>query len=153
MRTKTLLLLALVACKKNEPAPEQKPAVQTQPGSAEDPLVAEAKKFVADLDPKLRKLQVDASQAEWTNETDITKEHEAATAKAGEIASVETTKLVKEAKKFDAVMDKLDPETRRQLLLLKFQAQPSPDDPKQAEELAKTATEMTSIYGKGVCTT
>ncbi len=153
MRTKTLLLLALVACKKNEPAPEQKPAVQTQTGSAEDPLVAEAKKFVADLDPKLRKLQVDASQAEWTNETDITKEHEAATAKAGEIASVETTKLVKEAKKFDAVMDKLDPDTRRQLMLLKFQAQPSPDDPKQAEELAQTATEMTSIYGKGVCTT
>jgi peptidyl-dipeptidase A len=150
---KTLLLLALIACKKNEPAADKQPAVQQQqPGSAEDPLVAEAKKFVGDLDPKLRKLQVDASLAEWTNETDITKEHEAATAKAGEIASVEITKLVKEAKKFDPILDKLDANTRRQLMLLKFQAQPSPDDPKQAEELAKVATEMTSIYGKGVCT-
>ena len=153
MRMKTLLLFALIACKKNEPAPEQKPAVQQQTGSAEDPLVAEAKKFVADLDPTLRKLDVDASLAEWANETDITKEHEAATAKAGEVQSVETTKLVKEAKKFEPILDKLDPATRRQLLLLKFQAQPSPDDPKQAEELAKLATEMSSTYGKGVCTT
>ena len=47
---------------------------------------------------------------------------------------------------------KLDPDTRRQLLLLKFAgASPSPDDPKQADELAKIATEMTSIYGKGRC--
>ena len=50
------------------------------------------------MDPKLRKLQVDASLAEWTNETDITKEHEDATAKAGEHASVGITKMVKEAR-------------------------------------------------------
>ena len=62
-------------------------------------------------------------------------------------------KMVKEARKFDPILDKLDPDTQRQLLLLKFQAQPSPDDPKQAEELAQIATEMTSLYGKGVCTT
>ena len=60
--------------------------------------------------------------AEWTNETDITKDHEAATAKASEIASVEITKMVKEARKFDPIIDKLDPDTKRQLLLLKFQA-------------------------------
>ena len=40
-------------------------------------------------------------------------------------------------------------DTKRQLLLLTFQAQPSPDDAKQAEELAKTAAEMTSTLRQG----
>jgi peptidyl-dipeptidase A len=146
-----LVLLAASACNKKrdeEPAP---PPAKMQP-PAEDPLVAEAKQFVKDLDPKLRKLLVDASLAEWANETDITKEHEAQTSKASEIQSVEITKLVKTARKFEPVLAKLDPDSRRQLKLLAFQAQPAPDDPKQAAELAQTATEMTSLYGKGVCT-
>jgi peptidyl-dipeptidase A len=123
------------------------------PADGNAALVAEAKQFVAGLDAKIRPLLVDASVAEWTNETDITKEHEEATAKAKEKASVEITKLVKYARKFDPIMSKLDADTRRQLYLLKLQAQPSPDDPAQAAELAKLATEMSSIYGKGVCTT
>src|SRR5262249_36056724 len=79
--------------------------------------------------------------------------HERASAKASEIQSVELTKMVKYAKKFAPVLDKLDPDTRRKLLLLKFQAQPAPDDPNSAAELAKIMTEMDSLYGKGVCTT
>jgi len=148
-------LAAAAACSKKEqkapPAPNPTPTVDPQK-QKDDALIAEAKQWVKDMDPKLRKLQVDASVAEWTNETDITKEHEAATAKAGEIASVEITKMVKEARKFDPIKDKLDPDTKRQLMLLTFQAQPSPDDPKKAAELAETATQMTSLYGKGVCT-
>jgi len=165
--TKLLPLILAAACggpKKPEttaaappPAPAPTPVADQvpvpPPHGADDALIAEAKQFVGQLEPKLRKLQVDASLAEWTNETDITKEHEAATAKAGEIASVEITKLVKYARKFEPVLNKLDPDTRRQLLLLKFQATAAPDDPKQAEELAQISTEMTSLYGKGVCKT
>lgn len=148
------LVLASAACsKKKEPSPAPLPVAVDPDKAKNDTLIAEAKQYVKDADPKLRKLIVDASLAEWANETDITKDHEAATAKASEIQSVEITKMVKEARKFDPILDKLDPDTKRQLLLLKFQAQPSPDDPKQATELAETATEMTSIYGKGVCTT
>jgi len=51
------------------------------------------------------------------------------------------------------VLAKLDDDTRRRLLLLKFQAQPAPDDPKHAEELAAIAASMQSTYGKGVCST
>jgi peptidyl-dipeptidase A len=116
-------------------------------------LIADAQQFVKELDPKLRQLLVDASVAEWTNETDITKDHEAAAAKANEAMSVGITKMVKDARRFEPIMAKLDPDTRRQLMLLKFQANPSPDDAKQATELAQIGEEMTSIYGKGVCTT
>jgi peptidyl-dipeptidase A len=116
-------------------------------------LISDAQQFVKDLDPKLRQLIVDASLAEWANETDITKDHEAAAAKANEAMSVGITKMVKDARRFEPILAKLDPDTRRQLLLLKFQANPSPDDPKQATELAQIGEAMTSIYGKGVCTT
>lgn len=163
MRTTKLLPLILAAAcggsKKPDttasappPAPPP-PVTQAPPADPDAALVAEAKQFVAGLDAKIRPVMVDASVAEWTNETDITKEHEAATAKAAETSSVEITKLVKYARKFEPVMGKLDADTRRQLVLLQFQAQPSPDDPAQASELAKIAAEMTSIYGKGVCKT
>jgi peptidyl-dipeptidase A len=132
-----------------EPAtPTEKPAA-----AADDALLAEAKQFVAALDPTVRKLSVDASLASWANETDLTPEHEAATAKASENLSVEVTKLVKTARKFDPILDKLDADAKRQLLLLKFSAQPSPDDPAKAKELAELAAKMDSEYGKGVCKT
>ena len=132
-------------------APAPAPQAERSPASGDAALIAEAKQFVADLEPTVRKLNVDASLAQWANETDLTPEHEALTAKASEIASVELTKLVKTARKFEPIVDKLDPDTRRQLTLLKFQAQPSPDDPQQAKELAELAAKMDSEYGKGVC--
>lgn len=136
----------------SEPAPEklERPPA---PAAGDAALIAEATQFVADLDKTVRKLSVDASLAAWANETDLTPEHEAATAKASETLSVEITKLVKTARKFQPILGKLDPDTRRQLTLLKFQAQPSPDDPKQAKELAELAAKMDSEYGKGVCKT
>jgi len=133
-----------------EPAPEK---VEKQPVNADAALVSEARQFMADADPRIRALAVEASRAAWTNETDITPEHEAANARAGEALSVEVTRMVKAARKFEPVLGQLDPDTRRQLMLLKFQAQPSPDDPKLAKELAELAAKMDSEYGKGVCKT
>ncbi len=146
------LVLAIACTKKSEPPPAPDHDKPVAKPSNDDALIKEAKQFVTDADGKVRKLIVDASVAEWAQETDITKDHEAAAAKANEVQSVGLTKLVKDARKFDPVLDKLDPDTRRQLLLLKFQAQPSPDDPKEATELAAIAEHMTSTYGKGVCT-
>jgi peptidyl-dipeptidase A len=157
---KTLLVLPFLAAAcgnkpKPEPAPEPPPEkVEKQPAPSPDAaLIAEAKQFVADADKTVRTLTVAASEAQWANETDLTPAHEAATAKASEVLSVEVTKLVKTARKFEPVLDKLDPDTRRQLVLLKFQAQPSPDDPQQAKQLAELAAKMDSEYGKGVCKT
>jgi peptidyl-dipeptidase A len=120
-----------------------------------DPRIAEAKQFVTDMDAQLRKLLVDASVTEWANETDITPEHEKAAADASAVQAKGVKQLVEASRKFDPILDKLDASTRRQLKLLKFISPlPAPDDPKQADELAAVASEMTSIYGKGkACTT
>ena len=165
MRTSKLLpLIVFAACGgPNKPAPEPMPGPEpgpttqaetpTPPSGANDAaLIAEAKQFTGQVDRELRKLYVDASVAEWANQTDITAEHEAATAKANEALASGLTRLIKASRKFEPVMDKLDPDTRRQLWLLEIAGQPAPDDPQQAAELTKIAAEMTSIYGKGkVC--
>ena len=115
-------------------------------------LMQAAKPFVAAVNSELRKLVVDFLAAEWTNQTDITAEHQASAAKARELMAKGITRLIKESRKLDSVYAKLDADTQRQLLLLKFVGQSAPDDPAQAEELARVAVEMTSIYGKGkVC--
>jgi peptidyl-dipeptidase A len=125
------------------------PVVTEPPVSDDAALIAEAQRFVADTDREIKRLSVEASVAEWANQTDITDEHEAAAAKAnGELAKY-ITKAIKSSRKYEAIAAKLDPDTRRQLLLLKFIGQPAPDDPQQADQLAKIGAEMTSIYGKG----
>lgn len=114
--------------------------------------VEEAKAFVAKADEDLRRLLVASSQAEWAKQTDITKEHEEAAAKAGEELMTYITKVIKESRKFAPVVEQLDADTRRKLHLLSLAGQPAPDDPKQAAELATIATEMDAMYGKSkVC--
>ncbi|MDB4954456.1 MAG: Peptidyl-dipeptidase precursor [Myxococcales bacterium] len=166
MKLIPLLLLAAAACggpEKPETAadrhgPDWQPQAASPPAdkpaiNGDDALIAEAKQFVADTDKEIRRLYVDASVTEWANETDITKEHGEAAAKSSAEQSTGITKAIKAARKFDPILAKLDPATRRQLLLLKFSGQPAPDDAKQTEELAKIGEEMTATYGKGVCET
>jgi peptidyl-dipeptidase A len=168
VRTPKLISLVVLAAacggpKKPEPVPAPPPVPETPtptptptpaPVDNSAALIDEAKKFVASTDAELRKLLVESSLKAWANETDITPEHEAASAKANEVLANAITRLIKESRKFDSVAAKLDPATRRQLLLLKFSGQPAPDDPAKSEELAKLQAEMTSVYGKGkVCNT
>ena len=172
MRTTTLLPLILAAAcgssnKPTEPLPAPHPPdevapdrVETAPVDAEAALVAEAKQFTADVDKELRRVLVAASEAQWANETDITDEHEAAAAKAAGVQNDTIAKLIKQARKYEPVLAKLDPDTRRQLQVLinittvATPVAPSPDNPEHAAELAKLAAEMSSTYGKGkVCKT
>ncbi len=152
MRISTLLLpiplILLGACCPPKAATSPKPTG----------LAAEATQFVADIDKELRRVLVGAAEAQWTNATDITDAHEAAESAANSIQNDTIAKLIKAARKYEPVLDQLDPSTRRQLQVLIYittvatPVAPSPDDPAQAAELAKTATEMGSLYGKGkVC--
>jgi peptidyl-dipeptidase A len=159
-----LLFLAACACPPDQkgaaittPKPvESGPAEPVKPPepSADDRLAAEATKFVADMDQEMRALLVAQSLADWANQTDITPEHEAAAAKTQADLIAGQTRLVLAARRFDPVLGKLDPATRRQLALLKyFQETPLAPDPKVGDEMSKVATEMSSLYGQGVCTT
>ena len=121
-------------------------------------LAAEAAKFVADMDIELRRVLVGYAEAAWTNETDITDAHEAAAAAAAKVQNDTIAKLIKQARKYEPILDQLDPLTKRQIQVLLYvttvatPVAPSPDDPAKAEELAKVAAEMSGIYGKGkVC--
>jgi peptidyl-dipeptidase A len=131
------------------PTEAPKPAEPPVPPQNDVALVAEAPQFIADVNKEIKRLSIEASLAEWANQTDITPAHEDAAAKANAELAKYITKAIKSSRKFEPVADKLDPDTRRMLLLLKFIGQPAPDDPKQADELAKIGAEMTSIYGKG----
>ncbi|HRC55682.1 MAG TPA: M2 family metallopeptidase [Kofleriaceae bacterium] len=112
----------------------------------------EARQFVAKADDEFRRLLIASSVAEWAKQTDITTEHEAAAAKAGEELMTFITRVIKESRKFASALDQLDADTRRKLHLIKIAGQPAPDDPKQSAELAALATEMDAIYGKSkVC--
>jgi len=132
--------------------PPPEPVKPPEP-SPEDKLVAEAKQFAIDMEVPLRKAIVDASVAEFAFETDITPDHERAAATANAAQSADITKLIVAARKFDAVADKLDQETRRKLYLLKYYpVAAAPSDPKLNDELATIAAAMNAAYGRGVCT-
>ena len=170
MRTPLLFAILAAACggtPKSETVPPPAPDVVTAPATPvvnqplpvqSDPLVEEAKKFAAEVDKEARRVIVAAAETEWANETDITDAHEAAAAKAAAEQNIVIARLIKQARKYEPILGKLDASTRRQIQVLIYQLtvdvpiNPSPEDPKQADELAKIAAEMTSIYGKGkVC--
>jgi len=158
------LIISILAAACSKKAKEADPAPTPSPGSgsavakppADDAaLVAEAKQFLADADKELRRVLVGAAEAEWANQTDITDEHEAAAAKANGVQNDTIAKLIKQARKYEPVVDKLDPVNKRQLQVLIYiltvatPVAPSPDDPAKSAELAKIAAEMSGIYGKG----
>ena len=124
-------------------------AAPAEPAAAAQavPTAAGARQFLADADRTLRTLFVDASVAEWTSATDITPAHEAATSAASATMARGVSQLVKAARRFEPVIASLDDDSRRQFLLPRLAAQPAPDDPAQSAELARIASEMTSIYG------
>ena len=163
MRTLTSAFLALsvsfpVAIAKEGPGSGELPAAttiaadQTPQGPNEEQLIAEARKFIVEANEELRRLYIASNVAAWAHQTDITPDHEAAAAQAFKQTSEGVARLIRASRRFDAVETKLDFDTRRQLLLLKSSGDPAPDDPAQAEDLAKIEVEMTSVYGKGrVC--
>ena len=128
--------------------------VERPPANPDAAQIADAQKFLAAADAELRTVSVAGAEAEWANETDITDAHEAAAAKANGAVNDTYARLIKRARTFEPIASKLDPQSKRMLEVLIYGggAQPSPDDPKQAQQLAELAAKMTGVYGKGkVC--
>ena len=166
MRTSILLPLILAAACGSPQAPPPAPALPPAPDPhAELPAPSvvvndaakldEAKRFLAAADAELMKVVVAGSEAQWANETDLTDAHAAVAARANAAMNDTYARLIKRARTYEPIAGQLDPVSRRMLEVLIYGGgvQPSPDDPKQAEELARLAEEMTGVYGKGkVCT-
>ncbi len=108
----------------------------------------EAKAFVAQVDKELRRLWVARDRAGWVNQNFITDDTEALAASGEESTSGFVAETIQKARRFDGL--KLDPETGRQLWLLKLaQVVPAPSNPDERRELAELQSGMTAIYGKG----
>jgi peptidyl-dipeptidase A len=127
-----------------DPTPVEPEPVQVAP-----PTVQEAQAFVARVDADLRALWTAQSIAEWENSTNITDETDKKAAEAGAKVSSYLTKTIRESRRFDPIVDQVDPDTRRQLMLLRIAGMPAPEDQAKAEDLANVTTAMESLYGKG----
>ncbi|HXS94138.1 MAG TPA: M2 family metallopeptidase [Candidatus Limnocylindrales bacterium] len=115
---------------------------------AQKPTPEAARRFIDDAEQKLLVMGVEQSRADWVQNTYITDDTEALSAKADQRVIDETVKYAKESTRFDGI--KLDPVTARKIKLLKLSLSvATPADPKQAEELTRLIAAMDGMYGKG----
>ena len=121
------------------------PTASTTSGSA---TPADAKTFLDTVNATVLKLGVAQAQAGWVQQTFITDDTEAISARANQEFSDALAKFAKDATRFDKVDAPTDP--RRQLTLLKVAlVMAPPADPKESEELSKIMARLESTYGKG----
>jgi len=112
------------------------------------PTTADAKAFLDTVNDTMKRLGVEQSRAGWVQQTFITDDTEALSARANQLAIDAAARFAKEAVKFDKVG--VPTEQRRQLNLLKVGlVMATPADPKESEELTKTMARLESAYGKG----
>lgn len=113
-----------------------------------DKTPEQAKAFVTKTNQELKEIWTRSAKAQWAKATDITDEHDKAAATLTAEVMAYETKAIAEAATYDGV--KADPDTRRQLDLLKLTSTvPAPDDEAKRKELADITAKMESAYGKG----
>ncbi|MGF1511163.1 MAG: M2 family metallopeptidase [Myxococcota bacterium] len=151
VRTTSALLALGLGCATAGPATESASPPETSASTPKTPTAADAQAFVQKLDGELQALWTDWARAEWVKATYIIHDTEILAAKAHEKVLAYMTDAIRTAATFDGL--ELDPDTRRQLHLLKIsQSLPPPADPAKRARVAAISAEMESIYGKGkVC--
>ena len=113
-----------------------------------DKTPEQAKAFITKTNQELKEIWTRSAKAQWAKATDITDEHDKAAAELTAEVMAYETKAIAEAATYDGV--KADPDTRRQLDLLKLTSTvPAPDDEAKRKELADITAKMESAYGKG----
>ena len=97
---------------------------------------------------KLLELSVQDSRADWVKSTFITYDTEILAAKADQDQIAATMQLAKESTRFSHL--KMPEDMAREFKLLRLSLTlAAPSDPKEAQELTQTATQMEGIYGSG----
>jgi peptidyl-dipeptidase A len=129
-------VLALAACSHKAEAPA---------GLAAKPAAEDAKRFIADVDRRLKELSFEDSEAQWVNSTYEDGDTDDITAHADDRALDYLGQAITESKRFDGV--EMDPDTARQFKLLRLSAPfLPPNDPDKRLEMTHTAAEMQSWF-------
>jgi peptidyl-dipeptidase A len=112
------------------------------------PTVAEAEKFMADAEKRLKDLGIKLGRAQWIQSTYITDDSEALSAAANEEYITAATELAEGARRFDSLQ--MSDDLKRKFKLLKLSLTlPAPKNPDERSELTKVAASLESEYGKG----
>jgi peptidyl-dipeptidase A len=112
---------------------------------------AEARAFALEAEQELLRLWIASSRAAWVKSTYLTEDTEQLEAAANEAVMAATSRRAAEALRFEGL--ELPPEVRRKLRLLRLSLSlPAPSDPAARAELARIASSLEGIYGRGkVC--
>ncbi|HET7174988.1 MAG TPA: M2 family metallopeptidase [Gammaproteobacteria bacterium] len=118
---------------------------QKAASTAAKPTADDAKRFVAEVDARLKQVSLEDSEAQWVNSTFVNGDTDDLEAHADDRALTYLGQAIDQAKRFDGV--DMDPDTARQLKLLRFSAPfLPPSDPDKRLEMTRTAAEMQSMY-------
>jgi peptidyl-dipeptidase A len=136
------ILAVGVACSPAPPAPAgSAPGAGTGTGT-------DVATFLATANDTLFRLGNEAQQSSWVYETYITDDTEAVNARTQQVFIDAVAKLAKEAARFNGAT--VASEQRRQLDLLKNALElVTPSDPKEASEVTRLASSLSSAYGRG----
>jgi peptidyl-dipeptidase A len=133
--TVLLVVFPLASCvsRESSPASEASPDVEA---------------FLKEANETLLRLSNEANQAGWVQQTYITQDTEALSARADQAFVSAITNYAKKAAHLDG--SKASPEAQRQLTLLRNTlTMAAPADTKEAGELTQTVTSMGGTYGRG----
>src|SRR5439155_342390 len=112
------------------------------------PAAPDVKTFLDTVNGTMRRLGIEQNRAGWVQQTFITDDTDALSARANREYSEAIARFAKDATRYDKVAVPAD--TRRQLDLLKLAlVMVTPSDPKEAEELTNITAKLESTYGKG----
>jgi peptidyl-dipeptidase A len=139
------LAAAVLACSLAAAPPA---SADDPPTAAAAPTAAEAAAFIDRAEQELSGLSVDAEHANWVQANFITSDTEYLSAGANERLLAATSRLSKEAARFDGL--DLPYDVARRIELLKLSSPlPAPADPAKTRELARIASSLEAAYGKG----
>ncbi|HEU5398119.1 MAG TPA: M2 family metallopeptidase, partial [Gammaproteobacteria bacterium] len=118
---------------------------QKTASTAAKPTADDARRYVAEVDARLKRVSLEDSEAQWVNSTYVNGDTDDLEAHADDRALTYLGQAIAQAKRFDGV--DMDPDTARQLKLLRFSAPfLPPSDPDKRLEMTRTAAEMQSMY-------
>jgi peptidyl-dipeptidase A len=104
--------------------------------------------FLDEANATLLRLSIEANQAGWVQQTYITEDTEAISARADQAFVTALTGYSKQAARMDA-SGATDEEQRQLAVLKNTLTMAAPSDPKEAGELTQLVTSMGGVYGRG----